>query len=671
MTIRTALLCLLLTVGIGAFTYFNDYVIRQGMLVGDLMPVIGYGGLALFTLVLNPIIAWIRRSWTFNRRELALICSITLIAGATAGWGLWGFLPTSIMMPQQRVKIEAGWKRHKVMEDLPPQMIPKITPENESRVLNSYVCSARTSEEHISIETVPWKVWLGPLRFWVPMGLTLSLALVGLALLMHRQWAYHEQQPYPIASFAQALLPQENDWKNSVYTNRLFWVGCGTVFLILIYNWICRVYPQYLRSVPLQLDFSSLAELIPTVVKGGGNVLLSPRIFLTTVGLSFFLASDVSFSMGVMPWFFCLLYGLLESHGIPIHEGNHLTPKITSSMYFAGYLTIVLAAIYHGRFYYWSVLRKSLGLKTRDEIGQDATWGMRLFLLCSCIFVYQLIQAGLSWYLAIAYTLIGLCVFIGVNRAVVESGAIQIGTVIFPGAILLTFLGPVTIGPRMLIIMYIVSTVLLAAPSWSPFVFLAHALKIGDSSGLAVGSVAKYAALTILLCSVIAIPATIYWQYDYGADQASWTTAVAVMPYDNIVMVKDRLQGQDLLDKAQHATTWERLSNIRPKWRCVYAFIITFAAALLCTFCRLRLPWWPIHPVIFIFLGGGQARVFAWSFFIGWLIKSLTLRYGGSRAYNTMKPLMIGIIAGDLLGRLIPMLVMTTYYLITGDRLIG
>ena len=44
----------------------------------------------------------------------------------------------------------------------------------------------------------------------------------------------------------------------------------------------------------------------------------------------------------------------------------------------------------------------------------------------------------------------------------------------------------------------------------------------------------------------------------------------------------------------------------------------------------------------------------AWSFLIGWVIKIVVTRYGGARLYKRLKPLMIGLIVGDVLGRFLP-----------------
>ncbi|MBT3291817.1 MAG: hypothetical protein HN380_31030, partial [Victivallales bacterium] len=74
----------------------------------------------------------------------------------------------------------------------------------------------------------------------------------------------------------------------------------------------------------------------------------------------------------------------------------------------------------------------------------------------------------------------------------------------------------------------------------------------------------------------------------------------------------------------------------------------------------------PFHPMAFVFLGGFPGYYHYFSFFLGWLIKSLVTRYGGGKLYQQLKPLMIGVLAGAMLGKLVPMLVGPIVYFAEG-----
>ena len=81
---------------------------------------------------------------------------------------------------------------------------------------------------------------------------------------------------------------------------------------------------------------------------------------------------------------------------------------------------------------------------------------------------------------------------------------------------------------------------------------------------------------------------------------------------------------------------------------------------------RLRLPWWPLHPVAFLIWGTYPANRFAFSFLMGWALKTTVTSLGGGRAYHAMVPLMIGIVAGEVAISFFWLAVGTLYYFSTG-----
>src|SRR5690606_38187367 len=104
------------------------------------------------------------------------------------------------------------------------------------------------------------------------------------------------------------------------------------------------------------------------------------------------------------------------------------------------------------------------------------------------------------------------------------------------------------------------------------------------------------------------------------------------------------------------------LSSLRPASDTMMWIGLGVALILITALARLRLPWWPIHPVLFLVWGTMPASRLAISFLIGWAIKLLVVRTGGAKAYHQLMPLMIGVIAGELLIALFWIVVGATYY---------
>lgn len=669
MSTRGVLLGLFGVALVSGVCYFNDEVIRQGMLVPHLMPVVVYGSLVLFLLIANPLLRKLRPQWVMSRAELATTVCLVLIACSIASWGLVQFMPTSTMMPNYFNKLNPGWQAQNVIETAPPRMLVKVTEENEDEVLNAYVSGMGQGRERIHfLHDVPWHAWMPTLAFWVPLMICLLLATSALAIVFHRQWVQHEQLPYPISVFAHSLLPDTGQAMGGVFRQRGFWIGALLLFAIHMNNYLCRFWPNVLIPVQLWLDFTPLNSMVPTIIRGQGAMLLRPTLYFAVIALAYFIPTDVSFSMGTIPIIFCYILGTFAGYGIMLRQGDHLSVKIEAFLFTGGYFGILLMVLYTGRHYYLNVLRRSLGLGSLEKIEPHVVWAMRIFLAAILAFVVQLSLAGLAWPIALLYTGIAMMIFIVVSRTIAETGAFHIGSEIFPGAIIMGVFGAAALGPRTIITMFLLSAVLLGAPGWSTMPFLVQGLKLADMSEVRIGRIAKWVFLALGLSLLISLPATIYWQYNQGVPGGGWPRSLSSFPFQNLVTTKHQLAAQGILAEAEAVSGWGHFRAMRPTGPAIFAFFLATALALGIGFGRLRFRNWPFHPVVFVFLGGHQAKMMGPSFLIGWVVKVMVSKYGGARVYQALKPFMFGVLAGEMVARLIPMIVGAIIYLVTGEN---
>ena len=187
------------------------------------------------------------------------------------------------------------------------------------------------------------------------------------------------------------------------------------------------------------------------------------------------------------------------------------------------------------------------------------------------------------------------------------------------------------------------------------------------------GARPRLAVMGAVAALAVALPVTIYWQYDRGVMNASsgWARYSARLPFDKALEMKRTLQAQGVLAEAERVRGLARFAHLAPKPAYLGAFLIMAGLTLATAFCRLRFPWWPLHPIAFVFLNSHQAQMLYFSFFLGWLIKTVVTRYGGSRVYQQLKPVMVGLVAGEVLAGLTPLLVGFVYYVLTGLRAPG
>jgi hypothetical protein len=120
------------------------------------------------------------------------------------------------------------------------------------------------------------------------------------------------------------------------------------------------------------------------------------------------------------------------------------------------------------------------------------------------------------------------------------------------------------------------------------------------------------------------------------------------------------------LEKVKNYGVWDRLRGMRPDRNFLIAAGVGFGLLLLVSAMRLRYPWWPLHPVAVLVFASGAIGKFGFSFLMGWLLKVGLTKFGGAAKYEQFKPMMIGLVVGDLTGAFVVMLASWIYYAKTG-----
>ena len=62
---------------------------------------------------------------------------------------------------------------------------------------------------------------------------------------------------------------------------------------------------------------------------------------------------------------------------------------------------------------------------------------------------------------------------------------------------------------------------------------------------------------------------------------------------------------------------------------------------------RQRLTWWPFHPIGYALATTSSLDYFWCPFFLAWVAKAVTIRYGGIQLYRRFLPFFLGLILGD------------------------
>ena len=78
-----------------------------------------------------------------------------------------------------------------------------------------------------------------------------------------------------------------------------------------------------------------------------------------------------------------------------------------------------------------------------------------------------------------------------------------------------------------------------------------------------------------------------------------------------------------------------------------FAITAGFGIAFFLQFLRMKLPWWPLHPLAFAVTSSWEINLVWGPLFLAWLFKSLILRYGGRGGFHKALPFFIGLMLGQ------------------------
>lgn len=672
MTVRALILGLIGVAFVASYTYFNDWIMRQTMFVGNFMPISVYGLLVLYLAIIFPLWQRFTRHGKLTRPELAVVLVLVLASCAIPGSNFLRLFTPALVMPHHFERTEPGWQQQQVMDLVPDGMLVDIS-EDEGTVLDGYIRGLAEAADSMAFSEVPWAAWRGTLFFWLPIILSLWIALVSLAVVVHRQWAHHEHLPYPIVTFTKSLLPEENGQPSPVFGNPLFWIGLGAVFSIHFYNYLNLWFDKVLfGQIPLGIDFSSLSDLFPVFHAGGGEGLLQYyTIFFTVIAVAYFLPKEVSLSLGIGPFIWFFIAGLFATYGVGTGSWQGSWPfglTMESMMIMGAYFGMLLVLLYTGRTYYSSVFRQALGVPVDDTLEPSAVWGARVFMIGILFFtIYCTLHVGLDWPIALMFALGCVAVYLVMGRLLAETGLFFIVVSGTPATILWALFGARALGPEILLILFMLSLVLFYDTREALMPYVVNGLKLADDCRVKVGRIATFIVVALLVGLAVGIPTTLYFQYERGVDVSLWKIQQAQRPFNETIGIMQRLDAQGQLEVAGGTTGLRRFLEMTPHRNGLITFGAAAGLVLLFSFLRLRFTGWPLHPVMFLVWSTYAGNAFAQAFLYGWLLKVLITRFGGASIYQKCKPLMFGLIAGEMLGGVVPMIVSVIYYAITGE----
>ncbi len=579
---------------------------------------------ALMVLVgLNLLVKQFNPKWALSQAELLFIYTMNTIAIYIGGIGMMQFLTPALV----------GWKHFQTPQnkwDSWAHYVPRWAVPDPSVVPGYY--AGRTT--FFAPETLAG--WAQPIAIWTGFIFTLLFCFYCIAALLRKQWVDRERLIFPIV-----IIPLEitrDGGSTPLWQNRLLWLGVGLPVVLesmaAIHFTMIPTFPY----IPIKPEYSLQLETNITAPPWNAIGYTPMAFYPLVIGLTYLLSLDVSFSC----WFFYLLTKL-QSVGATAFgfRDPGAGPSLAHMPYIAeqglgAFLGLALFTLHLARPQLAEAWRKAfMNDNSVDDSGEPMSYRFAyigLFVSLTLLVGFTL-ALGLSLLVALIFWTLFLLLALTFTRIRAEAGlpwgfapfGIAHGTMV-------NFGGTEAFTPRELTAF---SFTRWFDSDWRCLGQPAEmeAMKIADSTTprpMNPRHLTIAVFVAILVATLAAWVSCLSIYYHFGAGNAK----LDVWRSDQGHFSFDELQG------------WLNVTQTVDTGR-ISASAVGFAVVILLGFLRTRFTWWPLHPIGYA-VGSTDTMTWIWCpVLLGWLFKSLILRYGGVKMYRQALPFFIGLVLGD------------------------
>jgi hypothetical protein len=624
-------------------------------LIASQVSIIAFAFLAILAFVVNPLIRVSRLITPLNRGEMMALFAAMFVSGGIASFGLIDQLVPLIIAPfNPSFNVpQRQWETH-IIPHLNQALF--ITDTDAIRAMRTgfpddpYIWSRVPDEANIW-SRIPWSLWLRPLALWMIFVFAVYAMFYALSSLLYQSWARREKLVFPLARLPEDMLADPGAPAGSlpgILRNRVFWLGFGVAAGILAYNafvqagWI-RMQPLYLGIFPDTM----IKMLDGTVFKGiaeNAYIFFSIYFIFIAVGIAFLLPLEISGSI----WKYSLLSigAIMVAIWMAAGSSSRSFPSdwlwdnsFVSALGAGGMLafaaTYLLKAVMErwGFAREWNDERNAKGFfPFLIAFLRAFGWGGVLLVASLAVIVGWLAWSGVPVHWSIIYLSIVILMTVGLMRVVAEGGMywFQLHTGPFHLAKMAGMAGDPAMAGPFAKLMPIHSVLFLETKDYlAPAVL--NSFKMQDETRAA----KRMFHLAVLLAIVVTVAASVVvilmLGYKTGVDRGNrwfWTKGP-----------------RGLLEQATRLISGEGIDT--PAW--VPVLYVIGAAWVIASFLMRRRFFWWAHPIGFAMIANPLASHLWFSFFLGWLFKKLTVKYGGRHMYARVRPFFIGLILGEVL----------------------
>ena len=468
--------------------------------------------------------------------------------------------------------------------------------------------------------------WITPLLVWSFVVLLLLLIFLFLTSILRKQWVEKERLSYPIIQIPLEITRE----RNSIFRNRLLWIGLGIAAAIDIINGLHYLYPTVPEIPVKRYDLNQYITSKPWNAMGSTPIRFYP--FLT--GLAFLLPLDLSISC-VFFYMFAKVQRVVGSI-----MGIHYIPGFPffGEQGAGALLAVVAVALWASRRHLARVFIGIFKARRREEDANEAlSHRIAVFglILCILLFMGFCMRAGMSAWVFLVFIGIYMTIVVGITRMRAEMGPpIHAIGYVTPQYLIVSLLGTRRVEAGNLTVLSLLNWLsgsTYAAFRTHPMPYQLEAFKIADRVGIS-----NKTMLRVLIIGCVTGVGSSLFLYPYA-------------------IYKEGVAGASEQILAGGAETYNLLASWLtnpkpPNWMNMAAMGTTFASSMGMMFMRTRFLWFPLHPAGYVIgVAEGHIGNYWFTLLICVVTKTLLLRHGGIKAYRRAIPLFMGLVLGQAL----------------------
>jgi hypothetical protein len=639
-TKRVVVFSLLLACLFGYIIPIIDHKLSNTYLGAAHLPPGAIAVMLMLLLVINPLLQR-AQAGGFSRNELLTIYITCLFSCLVPGHGAENFFVPNLIAP-----FYYAATANQSLGFLVPYLKPWFTPALAN---GSYDAAGKAVVEGWFAGTptgaIPWGAWIAPLLAWGIFIFASYFMLGCLSVILRAQWAERDKLTFPLLALPLAMT-EDTDLPNVVRAdviprflrNPRMWVGFDIAIAWQSLNSIGVYFPGW----------PQIPTLIPTGQLIGGQTgstigELSVGVYPLVVGITYLLASKVSFSLWFFYWFFRLQliiatflgYQPKDLTGAIGHTGYGIR-AFTAYQQVGAFFAFAAILLWFARKHLAHVVRRAFGRTgaTPEEAAEPlsypvAFWG---FVLAFGFIVAWSVAAGMRLDVALLMWLSYIVIAIVLTRVVIEGGLLFVQQNWSPlgsfGQLLGSgpghWLTPASAAP---------GTIINASMMFDMRAFLMpsfmQSFKLAHERGIRMRPMLGLIFAVIFITLALGLWMNVRLGYQNSARNFEpWFMGVG--PKAGTGM-------------AQRLVTGVNADPANILWMIVGAVMI-YGTML----GMARLPWFPFHPLGYL-MGVTYPMYSLWlSIFIGWLCKVGIERRGGGDAYRKATPFFLGLVLGNV-----------------------